>query len=186
MVKDMIQQMTSPRKLREIILYIAQLSVSDEPFGMVKLNKLLFDIDFSAYLYLGHSISGQDYIHRELGPCPYHLVPVFEALKEKGDLVESEATFYGYGQRKPVAVRAADISGFSAEEIDLVRSIVERWKGKTAKEMSDLSHEFVGWRLTQEGEVIPYETVFPVAERPDRLNEGRVKEVQERARQALS
>lgn len=173
-------------KLREMVLYVTQLSVSDEPFGMVKLNKLLFDIDFSAYLHLGQSVTGQEYIHREFGPCPRRLVPVIEDLKEKGHLVEADATYHSYGQRKPVAIRAADIGMFSAEQIDLARAIVERWKGRTAKEMSDLSHEFVGWRLTQPGEEIPYETVFPVATVVPRPNDGRLKQLQERARAALS
>ena len=57
-------------KLRELILYICRASESDEAFGKVKLNKLLFFSDFSAYVDLGQSITRQDYKKLKQGPVP--------------------------------------------------------------------------------------------------------------------
>ena len=48
-------------KLRELVLYIAVLSEGDPAFGKVKLNKLLFFADFTAYLSFGKPITGHEY-----------------------------------------------------------------------------------------------------------------------------
>jgi hypothetical protein len=31
---------------------------------------------------------------------------------------------------------------------------------RTADEISDASHNYVGWKMTKEGETIPYESIF--------------------------
>lgn len=173
-------------KLGELILHIAHHSTDDETFGMVKLNKLLFDADFMAYLRFGQPITGQEYVAREFGPCPRRLVPVMEDLKERGHLVEQPDQYYQFAQRKIVALRQPDLDGFTAKEIALVDSIIARWKGKTAREMSDLSHQFVGWRLARPDETIPYETVLIGHRRPTSGELKRVPEIQERARKVLA
>ena len=53
--------MTDTTKLRELILYLARESEGDDYFGVVKLNKLLFYIDFEAYRRFGKSVTEQEY-----------------------------------------------------------------------------------------------------------------------------
>lgn len=173
-------------KLGELILHIAHHSTDDPTFGMVKLNKLLFDADFGAYLHFAQSITGQEYVAREFGPCPKQLVPVVENLKERGHLAEQPDQYYQFAQRRLVALRQPDLEGFTAKEIALVDSIIARWKGKTAREMSDLSHQFVGWRLARPDETIPYETVLIGNRRPTSGELRRVPEIQGRARKVLA
>ena len=55
---------------------------------------------------------------------------------------------------------------FSAEELDLITAEAEDAKEKTAAEMADVSHEFLGWKVAALGENIPYETVFAMTPRP--------------------
>jgi len=54
------------KRLRELILLIATRSEGDEPFGAVKLNKLLFYADFFAYVKFGESITGQEWCNRRV------------------------------------------------------------------------------------------------------------------------
>ena len=62
-------------RLRELILLICKGSEGDPRFGAVKLNKLLFYCDFSAYAKLGKSITGQEYLALPEGPALKKLKP---------------------------------------------------------------------------------------------------------------
>ena len=46
------------------------------------------------------------------------------------------------------------------DEKEVIIEVLDFLKPMTAKEVSDLSHEEVGWILAQDGETIPYETAW--------------------------
>jgi hypothetical protein len=56
-------------KLRELILHVARRSEGDIAFGVTKLNKLLFFIDFLACLRFGKPITGEEYQKLDNGPA---------------------------------------------------------------------------------------------------------------------
>ena len=58
------------KKLKELVLYIAQKSEDDPSFGATKLNKILFAADFYFFGQTGRSITGASYVHRGKGPVP--------------------------------------------------------------------------------------------------------------------
>jgi hypothetical protein len=62
----------------------------------------------------------------------------------------------GFEQKRTLALREPILGKFSGEEIALVDRIIQNLWGKTASEVSDLSHRFVGWHLAKLGETIPY------------------------------
>ncbi len=67
-----------------------------------------------------------------------------------------------------------------------MRELVDHFKGKTAREMSDRSHLFIGWQLAEEGETIPYETALTSFREP---NDGEIMaglQLQELAQSVLS
>lgn len=142
-------------KLRELILWFARLSETDDTFGAVKLNKLLFFADAYAYVHLGKSITGQEYQKLEQGPAPRSMLPTLEQMKGDGALAERSTDFYGRAQRKFFALREPDTSAFSREELDIASRVLAQFWGKTATDVSEVSHGFVGWRLARSGETIP-------------------------------
>ncbi len=156
----------SDHKFRELVLYIAAKSETDPHFGATKLNKILFYSDFLAYRTLGSSITGQKYQKLEFGPAPKAVVPVLREMEEEGICAQSERTHYGRTQRRVVALREASLAAFSAEEIDLVRDVIAELWSLTGSEVSDLSHQFVGWQAAGLGEEIPYGTVWIDPPRP--------------------
>lgn len=143
-------------RLKELILHVARQSEADESFGAVKLNKILFAADFDAYIKFGKSITGQDYFALEQGPAPRHLKPVLERMVEEGEAAIREDDFHGYRQRRTFALREADLSQFKSEEIALVDSIIQKLWGRTGANISFASHQFIGWKVAAEREVIPY------------------------------
>ena len=154
------------QKLRELILFISARSEGDETFGATKLNKLLFFADYLAYRQLGKSITGQEYQKLDNGPAPRRLLPIIGDMQESGDLVFSERQYFGYVQRRSVALRDPDLSCFSGEEIAIVCQLIEFWHGKTAREISGASHHFPGWQLAETGETIPYDAALADLRKP--------------------
>lgn len=144
------------KKLRELVLYIAQHCQSDETFGAIKLNKLLFYADFLAYLNFGKPLTGQEYFRLPKGPAPRRWVPVRNQMIEDGEIQIKSKEYFGFPQNRVVPLRKAKLSVFTAEEIDLVDKVIEFHRGKTAAEISDESHGFIGWALAKDQETIPY------------------------------
>lgn len=151
---------TSTKKFKELILYISWKSETDESFGAIKLNKILFFADFMAYARYGKSISGQEYQKLLHGPAPRRLVPVRRELEESGDLAIRIHNFFGQSQKKTFALRMAELGLFSPDEIALVDEVIEECQKWNGKDVSDVSHNFVGWRVVGKGETIPYKTAL--------------------------
>ena len=143
-------------KLRELILHICIRSEDDEAFGAVKLNKLLFFSDFLAYLRLGKAITGQNYQKLDHGPAPRRMLPILKRMEQQGTIRQRPNEFYGLEQTRTIALEKPDLSKFTAEEIALVDTIVAHFRGKTACQVSDESHQFLGWEVAEKGETIPY------------------------------
>jgi hypothetical protein len=143
-------------KLRELILHISRCCEGDETYGATKLNKLLFFSDFLAYQRYGKAITGQEYQALPQGPCPRKLKPVRAALERSGALAIQKRQAGPYVQERPVSLREADLSRFTAREIALVDELIQRFWAKTATEISGESHTFIGWQLAERGETIPY------------------------------
>ena len=93
-------------KLVELILLISEWSQGDPKFGAIKLNKLLFHADFSAFLTTGEPITGQEYFALPQGPAPKRFKPITEKMKKGGALAYQEVSYFGHPQ-KPYALRTS-------------------------------------------------------------------------------
>jgi hypothetical protein len=154
------------RKLAELILLIAKRSEGDPAFGAVKLNKLLFHCDFSSYLTYGKPITGQEYFALRQGPAPRRLVPVTKRMRLKGDLAFQMTDYHGRTQKRPIALRAPNLSVFTPQEVALIDETVHRWWKHNATEISDRSHLFIGWKVAKLEETIPYSTALIGVRKP--------------------
>jgi hypothetical protein len=148
------------KKLGELILLISERSQDDPSFGAVKLNKLLFYCDFRSYLTFGNPITGQEYFALKNGPAPRRLLPVTTKLFEKGEFAIQQVEYCGYIQKKPIALRPADVSVFTPQEMNLIDQTIQECRGKNATEISEKSHLFAGWKVAREKETIPYQTAL--------------------------
>ncbi|MXX20078.1 MAG: DUF4065 domain-containing protein [Dehalococcoidia bacterium] len=146
-------------KFAELIIYVAERCESHRLFGATKMNKILFFSDFIAFRELGAPITGAQYQALERGPAPVKLLPVRKVLEKQGQIAIQRIG----GQERIVPLRDPDLSGFSASEISIVESVIDELRTLSADEVSDLSHEFLGWEAAiAEGPKtpIPYETAF--------------------------
>jgi len=141
--------MASTTKLRELILYLALESEGDEHFGAIKLNKLLFYIDFESYRRFGKSVTGQVYQALPFGPAPRAVVPTLNSMEEKGEIAIRMEPLYGHTQKRPLALRHPALRLFSQEEVALAAHVLSRFWDMSATQVSELSHEFLGWSLAE-------------------------------------
>jgi hypothetical protein len=147
-------------KLLELILYISDRSEFDPYYGVTKLNKILFFSDISFYAKHERGITEQKYIKRDFGPVPRDIQTATTHLLEQSALVIKERDCEGMIQKRPIAIREADLTAFSGEEIAMVDRVIDKLRGKSATETSELSHTMTGWEIAQFGEEIPLHTVF--------------------------
>lgn len=164
------------QKVLELLLYVADKTLPDPTYGATKLNKILFYSDFYAYWKLGKPISGQSYRRLDKGPV-LRLYPKFRAMLESDhSAIVKKQKYHSFPQARLIALRDPDLSHFTGEEIEIIQYVIEcLWK-RTATEVSDLSHEFMGWKFAREEEDIPYETAFLSGRRlsDHEYNQGRV------------
>jgi len=155
-------------KLKELVLYLAQASVEDEGFGMVKLNKLLYRADFEAFRHLGHSITGETYERQEYGPVARDLPIVLDDLAASGYIVWQRLAAGPYTRKVPTAIEQPDMTQFTADELAIVEGVIRELTPHGAKRVSEWSHEqSAGWNLVErDGEAIPYETALISMRKP--------------------
>ena len=155
-------------RLKELILYISKQAEPDENFGSTALNKLLFFADFLSYAKFGKPITGAEYIREKHGPVPKPVrtgrnSPIAE-LERAGALRREATRLTGVPKEmtrvKPIALRQADMSLFSEDEINLVNQVIATFYGWPAGKISKYTHELPQWHSVPLLEVIPYETVF--------------------------
>ena len=147
------------RKMRELIVYIADRCERDPDFGSVKLNKILFYADFLAFGSTGEPITGAEYSKLQFGPAP-DLRQLIESMSVDRDIAIRRQNRFGYEQTRIMALRDPDLTLFSGVEIALVDSVIASLAGVNASEVSELSHLEHGWKFAGLREAIPYEAVF--------------------------
>lgn len=148
-------------RLKDLILYISAECNSDPTFGSVKLNKILYFSDFMAYRVLGAPITGATYFKLPEGPAPRSLLSARQELLHEGRLTIEHRPYFNGVQKRPV-VTSADLheGTFSEAEQEIVDSVILYLWGKSAREVSDLSHQQPGWIHAADYADIPYEMAW--------------------------
>lgn len=150
------EQTYNENKLKQLVLYVSSRSEDDDRFGKVKLNKLLFYSDFICYLETGKSITGAEYVKLEFGPCPKDFHKLQETMQHEGLLAIQEKLHHGKSQKRPIALKTPDMSVFSGPEVAIIERIINALRTKNGSQVSELSHNFLGWQLVENKETIPY------------------------------
>ena len=156
-------------KLAEAIHYICS-KATGEPAILdgIKLNKVLWFADASAYLDTGESITGCTYIRKPFGPVASQNLKAMEVLAEKVAMMPGkEPSHTGYWDTvfdvlepyKPNYLMTKD-----RRTIDRVYDAVV--VGHSTRSVSERTHGEI-WNLAEEDEPLPLFTVFAEsAEKP--------------------
>jgi hypothetical protein len=162
----MTEQQYSPRKLEELILYLADRMERDEHrgIGRIKLAKLIFFADFEAFARFGESITGASYTVDEHGPAPDEELTATRDLEAAGDF---EWVNRFDKQQIPVAKRTAQLDVFRPSELEIVDEFLDRFRLLTGAEVRDIAHQHPAWKARKLGDKVPYWSVYMSRELPN-------------------
>ena len=147
------------QRFRELIIYVSKKCEGDSFFGAIKLNKILYYSDFSAFEVFGAPLTGLPYFKLPFGPAPQWLLPIRTELINEGALAISQVEIGDLVQDRTIALRDPYLSLFVQDEIDLVDRVIEKLWGQTATEVSDASHD-IRWRTLNLRDFLPYEFAY--------------------------
>jgi hypothetical protein len=142
------------------LLHVAGQLRSDRSGGATKLNKVVFFAEFT-HLRRHHAvITGCEFQKLPHGPAPRQLLPVRQRLvaSRRAEMISED--FLGRPQHRLVPLQPADRSLFNEDELTTIDDVLGQLAGMTATQVSELSHQEPGWRLTEVGETILYATAF--------------------------
>lgn len=154
-------------KAKEVLLYILGKTAGRPNIGMTALYKLLYFADFDYYEKYEEQMMGLTYFKNTYGPAPREFIAVMEDLKKAGEAEEVKSTYFTYEQRKFLPRREANLQLLTAREVAMVDSVIDRYAGLSALQLSTLSHEDTPWAVAEMGKNIQYEHVFY---RPEKLS----------------
>jgi hypothetical protein len=156
-------------KTTELIIYIADQLKDNPNYGAILLNKSLYYSDLMQYLAKGNTITDLQYVHQANGPTPEpgRFMTLLNLLRENGDIDIIQVPFFNYKQKKIIPKRTADISVFEKEEIVLINDVVKKLGDLSARAASDLTHELLAWKLSENMEVLPNFTFLLTSKDPD-------------------
>jgi hypothetical protein len=170
----MNQQEHNYDKLRAAIHYICQHNgVKQGTLDDVKLNKVLWYADASAYMMRGQSITGTTYIRKPRGPVARGHIKAVNTLIEENCIREGHAARDGNWPRTLDSTKPADTSVFSKADLALFDKVYDYVDSISSRQISDQSHGEV-WKLARDKEEIPFYTVF--AEGIGKVTEADIKE----------
>lgn len=148
------------RKFKEVLLYILEKVGAKPNIGEAVIYKLLYFIDFDYYEKFEEQLIGATYIKNRYGPTPVEFAKIVDDMKERREIEQVTSKYFQYDQKKYLPLREPDISVLNARELEHINDVLARLSDKSAKELSDHSHNDMPWRVHKQGEKISYESVF--------------------------
>lgn len=154
-------------KFEAVVHYICA-NVPVEELGRVKLHKILYFSDMLHFVATGRPLTGVEYQKQPFGPAARHLKAALDKLQREGALEVLRRDYFGFPKYDFVSKTPPNNQTFSNTEISLLGEVMDFVRLKSAREISDLSHNDA-WHSVKMGERIPYYSAFSLY--PVELNE---------------
>ena len=147
-------------KFRQVLLYVLNKIGGKPNVGETVLHKLLYFIDFDYYEKFEENLMGATYIKNRHGPTSIELGKIVELMEKNKELSVVPQKYFGYEQKKYLALKEPNLKILSARDIDHIDDVLARLSDKNAKEIENYSHEDIPWKSAHDGKPLSYETVF--------------------------
>ncbi len=145
------------KKYINALLYFVS-NCSNEKLGITKLNKLFYYLDFISYRDNKESVTGETYLHLQMGPFASELQDKIIKEAEKQKLItqnEDESLKFGKRNRYQ-ALATPDISVFSDYEISLLKFICKTFKNWNTDQMIAQTHSEAPWVFSEVNKSLDY------------------------------
>lgn len=133
-------------RVGNMVRFFAQ---QNKPFTTA-LNKLMFYADFGHFQKYGQSISGIYYKALPKGPVPENYGGIYNHIANQDFVRIEEQDFGDYvGERflpNGITIFDEDDGIFTSTELQVMKSVSERFKGLSTKRIIEISHEEPAWQ----------------------------------------
>ena len=147
-------------KLEQVLHFIIHKIGQKPHVGKTVLYKLLYFCDFNYFELFEKPLTGEKYRKINHGPAPFHFNAIIKELKKKEKIVEKKVRYFNHTQIKFVSLTEPDVTSLSDNELKVVEDTLNGIGDLNAHEISDLSHEDIPWKATENKDVIDYRLVF--------------------------
>lgn len=131
-------------KYENAILYFSKYC-NNKFLGAVKLNKLMYYLDFISYRNSGKTVTGDFYIHKDYGPVPANFDEVVSTMRLSNKL---KVERIGKGDLNPFKFEILvdpDLSVFAPEEVNLLKKICEEFQFWSTDKIVGQTHLEAPW-----------------------------------------
>ncbi|MGI6544367.1 MAG: type II TA system antitoxin MqsA family protein [Limnochordia bacterium] len=146
-------RMLDLERLAHLIIYFAE---SIQPLCKTALMKLLFYADFLHFREYSVSVTGASYVKLPYGPVPDNYKYLLSTLEDKGYFALEPEPFGCYEGEVLRPVAKFDPTLFSPDELTTIKRVAGKLGGKSASDLSRLSHEEEAWKDAEPSNRIPY------------------------------
>ena len=147
-------------KFKQILFYVIEKCGSKVNIGKTVIYKLLYFIDFDYYELNEEYLTGELYRKIDHGPAPCHFEEIENELFEDKIVLKTIVQYHDYNQIKYIPLVKSNISLLNATEKEIIDNVIERLSPMNAKQVEDYSHEDIPYEITDDRNIINYETVF--------------------------
>lgn len=156
-------------KFIELLIYILEKVWAKANVGKTVLYKLLYFAEFDYYELYNEHISGYPFYRLPMWPAPFDFDELVKELEEQKKIKKIVAPYGNYYQERFIPTIQSTKNYFSSDQLQIIDDIIQRFSDFSATEISDLSHEDIPWRLSDDLEEIDYELVRKRDEKFSRL-----------------
>jgi uncharacterized phage-associated protein len=156
-MKQTQKSLNSTEKLSELIKACIKYGAdTDGKITKTKLAKLVYLSDFAHYYYNLKPITGVEYKKLDHGPV---CLDYFEKII---DLVsEDQIKLNKRGKSHLISLTKNAIEpDLAKEEVNLVKTICEKWRNKSTDEIVKFTHEQLPWKISFDNDGIPYSLII--------------------------
>jgi len=143
-------------RVETLISYIA-----DKVDNLYKtsLNKYLWFIDFESFKENVRSITGLRYVKQQYGPVIENkgYEELINLLDDKFYKEETEDNYNNSTTTKLISKKNYDMSIYAQEELDVIDSVIKKFKDISCSKISDESHKEAGWIENDTNNIISYD-----------------------------
>jgi uncharacterized phage-associated protein len=175
---DDLQPRFDRAKFKDVVHFICSNSKPEE-LGNVKLHKILYFADMLTYLSTGEPLTGVEYQKQQFGPVARYLSSALNQLSIEGRIRIEKRDYFGYQKSDYISIQTPPREKFSNQEVRLLLDVIDYVSAKSAKEISELSHD-AAWHAARIGETIPYYAALGLL--PARVSEADISAAIEEAK----
>jgi DNA-binding XRE family transcriptional regulator len=147
----------STEKYKQIILNsIKHGADSDQRITKTKLAKLVYLSDFIWYYRNSSPLSGMTYRKLPRGPVADIYFRALDELEDAGTIIrepKGKAILYSLVEDEAPSNKLSD------QELNLIKTISQGWKGIPTDEIVEFTHRQLPWQICRDGEIIPYSLI---------------------------